>query len=171
MVVIGPALAVYSVLAVAQLRSIPADSQGGAKTNQGSQTAAQPSAIDSVKLSVEEKAQIIAELEKRIAGRENDPADSVFKNIQVLKGLPAIRVLRIMTFGFSPALGVDCLHCHVLRDWEKDDKEAKMVARKMWTMTIGLNKEVQAIREKAVVNCYTCHRGAVKPAINPPATK
>ena len=115
---------------------------------------------------------VIAELEKNIAGRENEPAEKVFRNIQILKGQPAIRVLRIMQFGFAPALGVECKHCHVKSGWEKDDNQAKQIARKMWNMVGTINQQVKDIvHDEATVNCYTCHRSQQKPALNPEPKK
>jgi hypothetical protein len=115
---------------------------------------------------------VIAGLEKNIAGRENEPAEKVFKNIQILKGQPAVRVLRIMQFGFAPALGVECKYCHVEGGWEKDDNQAKQIARKMWNMVGTINQQVKDIvDDKAAVNCYTCHRNQEKPALNPEAKK
>lgn len=116
-----------------------------------------------------EKNKYIAELEKKIAGQDNKPAEEVFKNIQTFKGMPAIRVLRVMEFAFGPALGVDCAHCHVTDQWEKDDKEAKQTARKMWQLMFKLNNDLKESIGKGTVNCYTCHRGQVKPALNPGA--
>ncbi len=40
----------------------------------------------------------------RIAGRENEPAEQVFRNIQSLKGTAAGRLVRIMNMGYSRAL-------------------------------------------------------------------
>jgi hypothetical protein len=110
---------------------------------------------------------ILAALEKQIAGQENKPAEEVFKNIQVMKGVPAGRLLRIMAMGYAPALGVNCAHCHVPGEWEKDDKEAKGTARKMIALTRKLNEDLRAAINKGAVNCYTCHRGQTKPALNP----
>src|SRR5713226_1050827 len=56
----------------------------------------------------------IAELMKQIAGKENQPAEQVFKNIQMFKGTPAGRLLRIMDIGYSRSLGVNCTHCHLV---------------------------------------------------------
>jgi len=42
-----------------------------------------------------------AMLLRQIAGRENLPAESVFKNIEVMKGVPAGRLVRIMNAGFG----------------------------------------------------------------------
>ena len=115
-----------------------------------------------------ERNKFILELEQQIAGKDTLPAEQVFKNIQVLKGGQAQRVLRIMEFGWSSALGVECNHCHVEGKWESDEKEAKGTARKMSTMVSDVTKMVKAITdEHASVTCYTCHRGDVKPARGP----
>jgi hypothetical protein len=108
----------------------------------------------------------IAELEKKIAGQENKPAEEVFKNILIFKGMPALRVLRIMSIAFAPALGVDCTHCHTAGEWEKDDKEPKQTARKMWAMLPKVNNLLKETIGRGTVNCTTCHRGQVKPALN-----
>ncbi|MBL7961551.1 c-type cytochrome [bacterium] len=107
----------------------------------------------------------VAELEKTIAGRENEPSENVFKNIQSLKGIPAGRLLKIMQLGFSKSLGVDCSHCHNPKAWDSDEKDKKEIARKMWKFTGEIKKELSSItNKKAVVNCNTCHRGATEPA-------
>ncbi len=118
-----------------------------------------------------EKNPSITALEKQIAGSENKPAEEVFKNIQLLKGMPAGRVLRVMQIGFSGSLGVDCTHCHVPDQWEKDDREPKQTARRMWTFTAQVNQELKQAIGKGTVNCTTCHRGQIKPATSLPASK
>ncbi len=45
---------------------------------------------------------------KSIPGKEKASAETVFKNIQRFKGLPAKQVLDIMNTGYSKALGVTC---------------------------------------------------------------
>ena len=103
-----------------------------------------------------------AALEKQIEGKEDRPAEEVFKNIRILKGMPAGRVIKIMQFGFGPALDVECAHCHVPGKWDQDEKKAKGIARGMWGMTGDLNRKLKELTdEKATVNCYTCHRGQV----------
>lgn len=109
-----------------------------------------------------------------IAGKENMPAESVFKNIQILKGVPAVRLVNIMSRGFSPALGVSCGFCHVIPDYDKDTKEEKRTARIMYAMVNGINREylsklpVDSGRPAPVVNCTTCHRGMTRPGGGPP---
>lgn len=116
-----------------------------------------------------EQQRMKAELEALVAGRENEPAEKVFKNIQVFKGLPAGRLLGVMSQGFVPALGVQCAECHVPGKWESDEKHDKLVARKMVLMTRSINNQVKEASEEsdAAVSCYTCHRGGTKPATSP----
>lgn len=115
----------------------------------------------------------LAELRKKIAGRENKPAEEVWQNIQILKGRTAAQVLGVMKVGYSKSLGVDCTHCHVVDQWEKDDKPTKRVARDMALMTRAINneylKKIKNLRsESPAVNCTTCHRGQTKPALDLP---
>lgn len=118
--------------------------------------------------------QALADLRKRIAGQENKPAEEVFKNIQLLKGMPAARLLRVMEIGYARSLGVNCTHCHVAGQWEKDDKPTKQIARDMIVMVRGINndylKKIKNLKsETPTVNCTTCHRGQIKPELNLPA--
>ena len=115
---------------------------------------------------------LVAELRKRIAGQEDKPAEQVFKNIQVLKGVPAGRLLNIMERGYTRSLGVRCDFCHVIGEWEKDDKEMKQAARDMVRMNAVINAELKKIKaieaDNPVVNCSTCHRGQPKPGADRP---
>ncbi len=109
-----------------------------------------------------------------IAGQENVPAESVFTNIQIFKGVPAARVVRIMGQGFGPALGVGCGFCHVIGEYDKDGKTAKKTARLMYQMVTTINRDyvskvpVQTGRPQPVVNCSTCHRGSTRVGGPPP---
>ena len=113
----------------------------------------------------------LAELSKQIAGKEDQPAEAVFKNIKILNGVPAGALLKIMEIGYSRALGVSCAHCHVPRQWEKDDKTAKQIARDMSKMAhsiiFDLLRNIDGLKDRnPLVNCTTCHRGQVKPALD-----
>jgi len=117
--------------------------------------------------------QKLAELSKRIAGQENKAAGEVFKNIQMLKAMPAARLLKVMELGYSKSLGVNCTHCHVVDQWEKDDKPTKQITREMMKMVGGINNEylknIKNLKsENPMINCTTCHRGQTKPALNMP---
>ncbi len=120
-------------------------------------------------LAAQSKHPEIAALEVSIAGREQQPAEQVFKNIQTFKGMPAIRVLRIMEQAFVPNLGVSCSHCHMEKEWDSDAKPAKGIARNMWTLRAEWQEDVRKAtgNKDAVVTCSTCHKGQPKPAFAP----
>ena len=120
-----------------------------------------------------DQAQALADLRKAIAGQENKPAGEVFKNIKMLNAMPAGRLLRVMELGYAKSLGVDCTHCHVAPQWEKEDKPTKQIARDMAAMVANINKEqlpkIKNLKSaEPVINCTTCHRGQTKPALNLP---
>ena len=105
---------------------------------------------------------------RSIAGHENEPAESVFKNIKILKGVPAGRLVNIMNNGFGRSLGVSCGFCHVPGKWDLDDKENKNTARLMFAMVQTINRDYisKVPNERGpppVVNCMTCHRGNPRP--------
>ncbi|HKP86288.1 MAG TPA: photosynthetic reaction center cytochrome c subunit family protein [Blastocatellia bacterium] len=92
------------------------------------------------------------------ASSKEERAEHKYKNIQLLKGLPADRVTSIM-FAFKSSLGVDCTYCHIKDQFEKDDKSTKQMARKMITLVRDTNAKLGGAR----VNCFTCHRGQPRP--------
>ena len=106
---------------------------------------------------------------RSIAGHENEPAESVFKNIKILKGVPAGRLVNIMNMGFGRSLGVSCGFCHVPGKWDLDDKEEKNTARLMFAMVQTINRDyiskvpADSGVPRPVVNCFTCHRGNPRP--------
>lgn len=134
--------------------------------------AAEAPAVDSLEA---ERQQYIDQILASIAGRENDPAGEVFENVQRMGNMPARRLLAIMNMGYSRSLGVSCTHCHNPDLWADDTRE-KNIAREMSAMTRRINNELlPAIaslgdggEQPPVVNCTTCHRGQVKPALNLP---
>src|SRR6266404_3095342 len=87
-------------------------------------------------------------------------ASQQFKNIQVLKDVPADQLIPAMQF-ITASLGVECEYCHVEHAMDKDDKKTKVTARKMMEMMITINAE--NFDGHRVVTCYTCHQGAAKP--------
>ncbi len=106
-----------------------------------------------------------------IAGRERMPAESVFKNIRVMKQVPAGRLVRIMNLGYARSLGVSCDHCHVVGEWDKEDRAQKQIAREMRAMVDSINfnllAKIQGLEsDNPVVNCTTCHRGLTQPALD-----
>jgi len=128
----------------------------------------EPSTPEAIKQFNDDK---VAELSKQIAGKENQPAEAVFKNIKILSGVPAGKLLQIMQMGYSRSLGTSCVHCHVPGQWEKDDKPPKQIARDMskmsHTIIFDLLRNIDGIKDRdPLVNCTTCHRGQLKPALN-----
>jgi hypothetical protein len=94
-------------------------------------------------------------------------AEEVFKNIQVLKGIPVDEFMRTMGV-FSAALGMSCEDCHAANDskWENfalDTSPRKLRARGMIQMMSAINKSYFGGRQ--VVTCYSCHRGSDHPKV------
>ncbi len=117
-----------------------------------------------------DQAAAIASLQQHIAGKEDLPATEVFENVTQYKGVSAGRLLRIMEHGFSRGLGVTCTHCHIAGEWDRDDKATKQTAREMSRMMAAINgellKKIPNLKSSnPMVNCTTCHRGQIRPAL------
>jgi photosynthetic reaction center cytochrome c subunit len=101
---------------------------------------------------------------KSVVATSVQPAEAVFKNIQVLKGIPSDQLIPTMRF-MTASLGVECSYCHVEGHFDKDDKKPKQTARAMMRMIAAVdNKDFEGNRE---VTCYSCHRGSPKPVATP----
>ena len=104
-------------------------------------------------------------------GDDDKPAEEVYKNIQVLKGMPSKDLHMVMHF-MRASLGVRCSFCHVHDDktnkwiWESDDKEEKNTARKMISMVKSINTE--HFEGYNAVSCITCHNGHTNITRTPP---
>lgn len=112
------------------------------------------------------------EVMESIKGKEKLPADSVFKNIKVIKGSSSVSAehfLWMMNWGWSAELGVSCSHCHVPGKWESDELLTKDIARGMWLMRVKINSEIlpgitgMNYDKNPAVSCITCHRGKAIP--------
>jgi hypothetical protein len=104
----------------------------------------------------------LEEVRKMIAGRENEPAEKVFKNIELLRGKPASRLPGMMS-ALTGLIGVECSFCHVEGKWESEEKPGKKIARQHFAMQAALND--QQFNGENKVTCWTCHRGKPKPEI------
>jgi hypothetical protein len=96
-------------------------------------------------------------------------AEAVFKNIQVLKGIPVDEFMGTMGV-FASATGLNCTDCHVDESggsWARyaDDNALKQQTRRMVVMMRTINQ--QNFGGRQVVTCYTCHRGFTKPTVQP----
>jgi hypothetical protein len=94
-------------------------------------------------------------------GKENLPAEEVFKNIEILKGKPASRMPGMMT-ALNGLLGVKCSYCHDVNAWEKETP-VKITSRHMFAMIRDTNDKYFSGANPNPITCWTCHRGAAKP--------
>jgi photosynthetic reaction center cytochrome c subunit len=98
------------------------------------------------------------------AGDAPKTAAQQFKNIQVLKDIPAEQLIPTMQF-ITASLGVECEFCHVEQEMQKDDKKEKKTARAMMEMELAIDKN--HFNGELGVTCYTCHRGSAHPVGTP----
>jgi len=103
-------------------------------------------------------------------------AQEKFTNLKVLpQDIPPQQLHQTMD-GFTRALGVRCIHCHVGQegkpfkheDFALDDKPAKLKAREMMRMVSDINNKYLAnlpdrSSSPVKVECITCHRGVTQP--------
>jgi photosynthetic reaction center cytochrome c subunit len=92
---------------------------------------------------------------------QSQTAERKFRNIQVLKGVPAKNVNGIMR-AFNRALGVQCDACHVRGEWDNESKAQFGIARKMLQMVKSLN-QTQLAGTRGV-SCWTCHAAHSQPS-------
>ena len=95
-------------------------------------------------------------------------SDQVFKNVQVMKGIPVDDFMQTMGI-MCAALQFDCSDCHTNAGTEKVDWAAdtprKQTARRMVNMVTNINKDNFGGRQ--LVTCWTCHRNRDKPLVTP----
>jgi hypothetical protein len=106
-----------------------------------------------------------AQIMKDIAGHENEPAGTVFKNVQVLKSMPAGRFLVLMDSTYGRGLGRNCTDCHIANQWASDSLNRKKTARIMTELVEDVNSTqlsklpARPGAQPARISCITCHRG------------
>jgi Photosynthetic reaction centre cytochrome C subunit len=95
-------------------------------------------------------------------------AEDVFKNVQLLKGIPVKEFMNTMGF-FSAATNLNCIDCHSPQSEDLAgyaiDTPLKQTTRKMITMVDTLNKANFGGQRR--VTCYTCHRATDRPEAIP----
>ena len=99
-------------------------------------------------------------------------AEQVFKNVQVLRGIPVDEFMDTMGM-FSAATGLNCAHCHAIDNgggWEGYATETplKQTARRMVRMVAAINKD--NFGSTRTITCNTCHRGDQRPKPVPSLT-
>jgi tetratricopeptide (TPR) repeat protein len=97
------------------------------------------------------------------------------KNLKVLPEDSDAQRLRAVMTGFTRALGVRCVHCHVGKegepldtfDFASDENPKKEVARGMLKMLGSINDQLEQIQpdveDRVNMWCNTCHRGVPHP--------
>jgi len=95
-------------------------------------------------------------------------SEQVFKNIQILKGIPVDEFMDTMGM-IAAAVGMNCTDCHPADTggWGEyaQDTPTKRTARRMMLMVDGINRA--NFNGRPVVTCYTCHRGDHSPKVVP----
>ena len=87
------------------------------------------------------------------------------KNLKLLS--PDSNIREIMQ-GFEKALGVtQCAYCHMQGDFASDSNPKKETARMMISMVRDINSKFNDGKQH--VSCFTCHRGAEMPLMQPAA--
>jgi len=117
------------------------------------------------------RANYVATVMQQIAGRENEPAGQVFKNVKELSNLTAGELVHMMDTTYGRALSWNCTNCHravngVVADWSSDTLRNKQRARFMQQMVQVINTEQlpkQYPRDTPQITCVTCHRGYNEP--------
>jgi photosynthetic reaction center cytochrome c subunit len=94
-------------------------------------------------------------------------AEEVFKNVQVMKGVPVDEFMGSMGY-ISNALAVNCTYCHLGEGgggWAEyaRDNDKKVRARQMILMMNAINRTYFGGRR--VVTCVSCHNGANRPKV------
>jgi len=115
------------------------------------------------------RAAYVTQVMKQIVGRENEPAEVVFKNVQVLKGMTAAALVRKMDEDYGVAMSWNCTNCHRLApqgNFASDTATDKRRARFMQQMVNDINtNQLPKLYPKDTprVDCVTCHRGYNEP--------
>jgi outer membrane lipoprotein-sorting protein len=96
-------------------------------------------------------------------------SEEAFKDVQVLRGIPASEFIETMGF-FAVSLTANCTTCHgdaSAGSWAHyaDNTQLKAATRRMVVMMNSINQA--NFGGKREVTCYTCHRGDRMPRITP----
>lgn len=108
----------------------------------------------------------VAAVMKTLAGRENEPAGTVFKNVKLHKDMPAKAFITMMDEQYGRGLSVNCTSCHMDNgDYSSDERKNKIIARQMVTMQRDIDRKyIAKVKElddpRPKTTCVMCHRGA-----------
>ena len=102
-----------------------------------------------------------------LAQQAAQESEEGFQNLQILDPNITKDELKPIMDGFTEMLGVNCTHCHILDEYNKDDLEHKVAARKMIRLVGYLRQNIstyyKADLDPETITCWTCHRGEAEP--------
>ena len=89
------------------------------------------------------------------------------KNLQVLPKTITSDELKKTMDGFAEQLGVKCTFCHVLEQYEKDERPHKADARRMIRLVLDMKAKKADYfgprMKEAIITCGMCHQGKAEP--------
>lgn len=170
LVMIATAVAVVAVVSCSKPSAAPAPATPPRANNAGAPAGGAARRVPPSRDSMAKLRSVyVAQIMRQIAGHENEPAERVFKNVQVLKGITAAELVHKMDQDYAVALSWNCTNCHRLApqgNFASDTATDKRRARFMQQMTNDIN-QVQLPKlypkDTPKVNCVTCHRGYNEP--------
>jgi hypothetical protein len=86
-------------------------------------------------------------------------AGETFKNIEVLKDIPASELIPSMRY-VAASLGVGCDYCHQGDHFDNDDKPTKQRARNMMKMMVAINRAIEEPRRRPALRPFLQRRMA-----------
>jgi hypothetical protein len=155
---------ILAMLVAAAGVNVSTSASGQAASVSPSQPSASPTPTPSaLSDAAAENQEYLARIKQFLAGREDEPAEKVFKNIELLRGKPAGRLPGMMS-ALTGLLGTRCSTCHVPGNFASDELAAKQTARRHFEMQHMLNEKYFAGRN--AITCLTCHHGHLQPPTN-----
>jgi hypothetical protein len=108
-------------------------------------------------------------LAERLAAQKPLPLP---KNLQVLPKDISPRELKATMESFTDELGVKCTFCHILDEYDRDDRPHKKDARRMIKLVQDMRANapryfVDEVKPERI-NCWLCHRGKAEIEPMPP---
>lgn len=114
---------------------------------------------------------LMAEVLASVAGKENEPAGKVFKNVKLNRDMPVKQFLTMMDEQYGRSVGASCTGCHVNSnvggvlkvDYANEQSKKKQISRLMESMTQDINKDLKKNtgldEDYPKATCVMCHRG------------
>jgi hypothetical protein len=110
------------------------------------------------------------------SAQQKNPKEEKPQNLKVLSKKLSDEEIHTIMRGYAKSLGVRCGFCHKHDngnppnfDFASDEKNEKLVARKMIKMVDAINKKyIDKIGEHKFekITCVTCHMGNTKPTVS-----